>query len=178
MVITLLGTHGLFSSLQVARTDQVSPNRISITQHIHNALYNFRWLATDVTIRPTCITKLVPLDLSIVGAHDQLGLGSGRIFFAANHLASRNSIYKMLPSYDSMPNKTLVIDIHSESTNLVPDLHSVSNTTVHPTHYSIIWKMFFPDFIRNHLILFYNPIGSVKNPELELASSVIHHDAM
>ena len=86
MAIAIPAARGMFSQMQHALTKRLSPNRIALTQATHAAIEDFRKLADSTCARPTRISEIVPLDPSVVGAHDASGIGAGGVFFAANHV--------------------------------------------------------------------------------------------
>ena len=91
MAIAIPAARGMFSQMQHALTKRNSPNRIALTAHTHAAIDDFRVLADSVMSWPTRIAELVPLNPSVIGAHDAAGKGAGGVFFAAPHVAVRNT---------------------------------------------------------------------------------------
>ena len=83
MAIAIPGARGLFSLLQEAlRHKESNRPRIRLSQGVHNALDDFRWLAEDVASRPTRIAELLPQSVPhIYGACDAAGCGMGGVFF-------------------------------------------------------------------------------------------------
>lgn len=82
MSIALPGARGLFSLLQEAfRHKDLQRPRLRLTQAVHGVLQDFRWLAKDLSSRPTRIAELVPSDPKVVGACDAAGTGMGGVFF-------------------------------------------------------------------------------------------------
>ena len=63
--------------------------RMVLHKGVHQALDDFRWLADDVTGRPTRIAELVPLAPSAEGHHDaagSAGTGAGGVWFPSDTL--------------------------------------------------------------------------------------------
>jgi len=82
MSIALPGSRGLFSLLQEAfRHEDLARPRLRLTRAVHGVLQDFRWLAKDLSSRPTRIAELVPFDPKVVGACDAAGTGMGGVFF-------------------------------------------------------------------------------------------------
>ena len=83
MAIALPGATGLFSILQEAfRHEELDRPRIRLSKTVHAFLEDFRWLAKDLTSRPTRIADLVPDAIpATVGACDAAGAGMGGVHF-------------------------------------------------------------------------------------------------
>ena len=78
MEIALPGARNMFGRLQNA----VSPNskiRVNLSKEVHQVFNNLWWIAKDLTSCPTCIAKLILLDLHVEGHHDALGKRAGRV---------------------------------------------------------------------------------------------------
>ena len=83
MAIAIPGARGLFSLLQEAfRHEEKGRNRLRLSRAVHEVLDDFRWMARDVSIRPTRIAEIVPKTPTVVGACDAAGPGMGGVFFA------------------------------------------------------------------------------------------------
>ena len=84
MSIALPGSRGLFSLMQEALQHQTK-NRIRLSRGVHAALDDFRWLAADLSNRPTRIYEIVPQpDPELLGAQDASGKGMGGVWFPAS----------------------------------------------------------------------------------------------
>ena len=59
---------------------------IALSNGVHQALGDFRWLLRDMLLQPTRIAELVPLHSSAEGHHDASGKGAGGVWFPAAHL--------------------------------------------------------------------------------------------
>jgi hypothetical protein len=83
MVLVIPGGRGLFSVLQeVLRHKCDGGNRLRLTQAVHGALGDFRWLASDLERRPTRIVELIPTrQPATIGAQDAAGSGMGGVHF-------------------------------------------------------------------------------------------------
>ena len=83
MSIALQGCAGLFSVLQEAfRHEEKDRPRLRLSKTLHGFLDDFRWLAKDLTSRPTRIAELIP-DQSprTEGGCDAAGAGMGGVHF-------------------------------------------------------------------------------------------------
>ena len=78
----------MFSFMQDALHSHCK-GRIALRKGVHDALHDFRWIARDVSSRPTRIQELVPLSPSLWGYHDAAKSGVGGVLFPAPHLATR-----------------------------------------------------------------------------------------
>ena len=88
MSIALPGSRNLFGQLQKALTDRKG-GRVTLKRGVHQALDDFRWLANDLSSRPTRIAELVPLNPVAEGHHDASGKGAGGIWFPGSGLVPR-----------------------------------------------------------------------------------------
>jgi hypothetical protein len=83
MAITIPAAIGLFSVLQEALTNK-SPcgKRVRLTKHTQEFLADFKWIALDVSLRPTQINGIVPdTRPSTQGAGDAYKKGMGGVHF-------------------------------------------------------------------------------------------------
>ena len=96
MALALPGSRNMFSRLQNALS-QSDGNRISLKKGVHQALEDFRWLANDISSRPTRIAELVPLLSSAEGHHDASGLGAGGVWFPSASLHPRQGYLPNVP---------------------------------------------------------------------------------
>jgi len=90
MSIALPGSRGLFSHLQAALRHK-SGGRVTLTQEVHQAIDDFRWILQHISQRPTRIAELVPLLPSALGHHDASGTGAGGVWFPAQQLVPRGA---------------------------------------------------------------------------------------
>ena len=83
MSIAIPGCKGLFSVLQEAfRHEESDRPRLRLTKTLHGFLQDFRWLAKDLTSRPTRLAELIPDQTpSTNGACDAAGTGMGGVHF-------------------------------------------------------------------------------------------------
>ena len=72
MSLALPGATGLFSQMQEALC-HVKGKRVTLYKGVHEALADFRWLAEDVSNRPTRIYELVLLRPTVDGYHNASG---------------------------------------------------------------------------------------------------------
>ena len=83
MAIAIPGARGLFSLLQEAfRHRERHRARLRLTKGVHQILDDFRWLAADLSTRPTRLAELLPGTPRVYGACDAAGAGMGGVFFA------------------------------------------------------------------------------------------------
>jgi hypothetical protein len=80
MSITLPGSQGLFSHLQLALKNHTK-GRIRLGQGIHDALQDFQWIKNSLCQRPTRLYELVKLPPIANGADDAVSPGMGGIIF-------------------------------------------------------------------------------------------------
>lgn len=52
------------------------------------------------------------------------------------------------------------------------------STPENPLYESFLWRAQFPDHIRNDLVTWTNPLGSISNSDLELAATLAQHDVI
>lgn len=78
MALALPGLIGCFSMLQKA----LDPNatRVKLTTAVHDQLDDIRWLASDVSSRPTRIAEIIPGPADYAGTTDASGDGFGSIW--------------------------------------------------------------------------------------------------
>jgi hypothetical protein len=91
MVLALPGGRGLFSQLQSVLTypgNAKPSDRLRLTRAVHDQLDDFRFLAQELSSRPTRWGELVDSDPVFIGAVDASGIGMGGVWFHyANHTA-------------------------------------------------------------------------------------------
>jgi len=92
MAIAILGTRGLFSTLQEAFRNTADNHRIKLSRPVHDFLRDFPWLALDLARRPTRIGEVIPVTPCTHGACDAAGSGMGGVHF----IPSRNKILPIL----------------------------------------------------------------------------------
>ena len=145
MSIALPGSRGLFSLMQEALRHQAD-SRLRLTKEVHAALDDFRWLAKDLTTRPTRLYEIVPQpDPELLGAQDASGIGMGGVWFpASTAVQTRN-----------------------------PDSSAAKSSAV-PT--PILWRARFPQELVRDLISDQNKTGQVTNSDFELAAGLVQHD--
>jgi hypothetical protein len=84
MSIAIPGSRGLFSLLQEALRHQ-SDSRICLSQGVHDMLADLRWLAEDLSVRPTRLYKIVPQkEPELRGAQDASGDSMGSVWFPSS----------------------------------------------------------------------------------------------
>ena len=88
MSLALPGARHIFSTMQNALSLQ-SKGRIALHKGVHDALDDFRWMASNIADRPTRIAELVPLPPVATGHHDASGNGAGGIWFPGPALTPR-----------------------------------------------------------------------------------------
>ena len=90
MSIALPGSRTLFGRLQNALSLK-SKSRVTLDKGVHQALDDFRWIATDLIARPTRIQEVIPLPPIAEGDHDASGSGAGGIWFPSDMDVPRGS---------------------------------------------------------------------------------------
>jgi len=68
MILALPGGVGCLSWLQ--ETLKTANKRVYLNQHFHDAIEDFKWLAEDITSRPTRLAEVVPEAPTLVGTVD------------------------------------------------------------------------------------------------------------
>jgi hypothetical protein len=145
MSIALPGSRGLFSLMQEALRHQTK-NRIRLSSEVHAALDDFRWLAHDLSQRPTRLYEIVPQPSpELLGAQDASGLGMGGVWFPATEALQPR---------------------HPPGNTVAP----------HAGLGPILWRATFPNEIVKNLVTHKNPTGRVTNSDLELAAGVVQND--
>ena len=96
MSIALPGFRNMFGRLQNALS-KGSKTRINLTKGVHQALDNFRWIAKDLTSRPTQLAELIPLAPVAEGHHDASGKGAGGVWFPGDKLQPRAGLKADVP---------------------------------------------------------------------------------
>ena len=138
MSIALPGSRNMFGRLQNALSLQQN-SRVTLNKGVHQALDDFRWLAQDLTSRPTRIQEVVPLPPIAEGDHDASGAGAGGIWF---------------PSDTAVP--------RGDTTPGVP----------------VVWRLEWPQWVRDNLVSAENPSGTITNSDLELAGGLLQLEAI
>jgi hypothetical protein len=152
MSLALPGSSGLFGHLQDALNHREG-NRLRLTRAFHDSVDDFKWIQQSLASRPTRLQELVPVNPTLVGAHDASGRGAGGVWF---------------PSPTAVPRKTKVKMIGADGT-----LRRV--VLKHPV--PVVWRYRFPKEIQRQLTTFDNPRGSINNSELELAGKILQSEA-
>ena len=96
MAIALPGARNMFGRLQNAISPK-SKTRVDLSKGVHQALDDFRWIAKDLTSRPTRIAELIPLAPSAEGHHDASGKGAGGAWFPGDTLQPREGWQADIP---------------------------------------------------------------------------------
>jgi hypothetical protein len=147
MAIAIPGSRGLFSLLQEALRHEHA-GRIRLSRGVHDTLDDLRWLADDLSHRPTRLHEIVPQpDPELLGAQDASGEGMGGVWFPA-------------------------------STELLerPATSSAANSSTDDGAGPLLWRAKFDADITRDLVSFDNPRGTITNSDLELAAAVVQHD--
>ena len=83
MALALPGSRGLFSQLQSVLTSTMH-QRLLLTPAVHDQLDDLRWLANDISSRPTRWGELVDSDPAFLGTVDACGIGMGGTWLDAD----------------------------------------------------------------------------------------------
>jgi hypothetical protein len=81
MALAIPGVRGLFSTLQEAFRHPTEGSRLKLNKGVHDFLEDFRWLARELSQRPTRLGELLPGHPIAIGTTDAAGPGMGGIFF-------------------------------------------------------------------------------------------------
>ena len=110
MSVALPGSRNLFSRLQQGLRSK-GGGRINLTKGTHQALDDFRWIARDLTSRPTRIAELIPLAPVAEGHHDASGSqGAGGIWFPGDNAVMREGYSPEVPIVWRLPWPQHIID--------------------------------------------------------------------
>ena len=96
MALALPGARNIFSAMQDALV-LTSNNRIALRKGVHQALEDFRWMADNISSRPTRLAELVPLAPAVLGFHDASGAGAGGVAYPSDSIASRLGVAAQQP---------------------------------------------------------------------------------
>ena len=96
MSLALPGARNMFGRLQNA-ISVTSKTRVDLNKGVHQALDDFRWIAKDITERPTRLAELIPLTPAAEGHHDASGKGAGGAWFPADTLQPREGWESNIP---------------------------------------------------------------------------------
>ena len=140
----------MFSKMQEALC-HIKEKIVTLHKGVHEALADFRWLAEDVTKRPTCIYELFLLIFTVDGYHDASGYMCGGMVLPGPTAMTR--VWMPQPSAAHPP---------------------PNPTAAHP----VVCKAPLPKEDVDSLISRTNPQGTVKNSELEQAGGIIHSDCV
>ena len=153
MSLALPGSRGLFSHLQQALHTRVG-TRLRLTEAFHRALDDFRWIHSQLAVRPTRLYELVPTAPTLIGTHDASGSGAGGVW---------------LPHPTAVPRRQSLLTLSPDAPN---GLRSVSPTTPVP----IVWRTTFPATVQRALVSTDNPAGTINNSQLELLGALWHDE--
>jgi hypothetical protein len=153
MSLALPGSRGLFSHLQQALHTRVG-TRLRLTEAFHRALDDFRWIHSQLAVRPTSLYELVPTAPTLIGTHDASGSGAGGVW---------------LPHPTAVPRRQSLLTLSPDAPN---GLRSVSPTTPVP----IVWRTTFPAPVQRALVSTDNPAGTINNSQLELLGALWHDE--
>jgi hypothetical protein len=110
MSVALPGSRNLFSQLQQNLRSKEG-GRINLSKGTHQALDDFRWIARDLTSRPTRIAELIPLAPVAEGHHDASGSrGAGGVWFPGDTAVMRKSYVPNVPILWRLPWPQHIID--------------------------------------------------------------------
>ena len=148
MALALPGAKGLFSHIQ-EELSHMNGKRFILTQGMHAALSDLRWLTDDPAKRPTHLYELVPLPPSVDGYHDAPRTICGRVILPVSTAVSRE--IKANPS--------------------------TSLTYPYPeAPQPMVWRANFPPDVVANLVIWSNPTGGTTNSDLDMAGSVLNND--
>ena len=134
MVLALPGARFLFSKMKETLC-HFKGKRVSLFKGVYEALADFRWLAEDVSNRPTHLYNLVPLRPTVNGYHKSSSNMCGDMVLPGQTSISR--IFSPQPS-TSRP--------------------SPNPIAAHP----VVWRAHFPKYVVESLVSWTNPQGTVN----------------
>ena len=116
----------MFGRLQNALS-KGSKTRINLSKGVQQALDDFRWLAKDLTSRPTRLAELIPLAPVAEVHHDASGKGSGGVWFPGDELQPRDGYQADVPllwrlEWPDFSTRRLVADKNPQGTITNSDL--------------------------------------------------------
>ena len=88
MQLALPGACNMFGRLQKALSKS-DKSRVSLDKGVHQAMEDFRWIASSLGERPTGIAELIPLAPAAEGHHDASVKDAGGVWFPRNSIAPR-----------------------------------------------------------------------------------------
>ena len=150
VVLALPCALGLFNNMQEALR-HMEGKMVALNRCIHLALEDFRWIAEDLSKRPTRLYELGPLQPTLNGYQDVSGYMCG---------------------WEVLPGTTAVPWTHQ------PQPSAAATSLVPAGAHIIVWRGHFTTNITAQLVSWSNPEGQVTNSDLELADSVLHHVCM
>ena len=177
MLIAIPGGIGCISWLQ--ETLKTAGERVYLNQHFHDAIEDFRWLAEDISNRPTRIAEVVPEVPAVVGTSDAAGAGMGGVWLPeAGELYLASLSPTLVPALDTETGNAVAGAITSrEETALQQALFpSVPDNSL--LNEPILWRHPFPAEIQAALVSHSNPKGAINNSELELAGIIANNDVL
>ena len=80
-MLAIPGAEGMFGHIQAALVNAGSSNRIKVDRSTRDKLRDWKWVAADITTRPTSIAELVCCPSSIWQATDATKAGIGGMIF-------------------------------------------------------------------------------------------------
>ena len=129
----------------------VQGNRLTLTKVLQDILKEFLWIDSNVDVCPTWLFELVALNPTVGSHQDTFGYMCG---------------YVILQGTRSVPRF-----LQKQTRSYLPSLYP---SAAHP----IIWRAHFPSDVVRNLITWDNPQGKFIKSELELLTSVLHHDCI
>jgi len=153
MILAIPGGRGMFSFLQAALPRQ-GGSRVRLTKHVHDQLDDLRWMAQQLTERPTRLAEIIPMEAQYVGTCDAAGAGMGGVWLPDSG------------DLTTVPARNLV--------GALPH-RRLRPVAAHPP---ILWRHQFPQHIRDNLVSSTNPSGAITNSDLELAGRIAHQDIL
>lgn len=167
MVLAIPGARGLFSSLQTAFKNPVDAGRrLRLSNTIHDFLDDFRWLADELTSRPTRIAETIPTIPSTYGTCDASGSGMGGVLFVPN--AKPSSPYRAIlwrQPFSQAIQKALQSDRNPHGTVTNSDLELAGTIAQHDVlaHTANVQEHTIQNFHDNTPAVFWNRKGSTTS---------------
>ena len=173
MIIAIPGGVGCLSWLQ-ERVKEAG-ERVLLNQHFHDAIEDFRWLASDVGSRPTRFGKIVPEAPLYVGTADAAPPGMGGVWLPDAEPLYLAAVREdtLSPGRDTGKGESVAAALDArEAAAGTESSPAAAPRDPLPLEDPILWRHKFPPEISDRVVSFANPAGSVNNSELELAGHI------
>ena len=166
MIIAIPGGLGCLSWLQERLRS--APDRIYLNSQFKDAIDDFRWLADDISNRPTRIAEIIPEAPAFVGTTDASGRGMGGVWLPDAH-----NVWSASLSESTL--KPVLSNQRGSATASALQSDRHDSPMSHPP---LLWRALFPPEIADALVSWTNPDGSISISDLELAGVLAGNDIL